>query len=468
VGVDVQDLCLQRQSPLKNEMTDQVACTTEKPLIQSRLFAAQRMSATQSRWAFWLTKGTLAVLDQALISTSNFAIGIFLARWLTPAKYGAYTLAFSIFLLLSFFHQALILEPQRVFGSADYAECLPKYLAVLIRVQSGLTLLAGVVFVASLWLAHSWARPDGLDAALIGMTIAAPFVLLLWLVRGAFYVQMAPQFAVVGSAAYCAIVLGTLLVAERLRMMSPFLAFIMMGFGALVSSVVLLNRLRPNLNLRAAPNWKGVSRKHWDYGRWLLASLALGWIPGNIYYSLVTAFSGIASAGELKALINFTLPVAQTLTALSMCIVPHAARAYQKNGITELKKLTLKTACVFGFAVVVYWAILVLSGVPLLRFLYNGHYTHLASLIPWVAAGSIPWNLATIPTLALRAVRSSVSIFRIYLASSGIAVLIGVPATRSFGLRGALGGIIASNVAALFLALYLMRRELRIAQAIAA
>src|ERR1041385_6143479 len=45
----------------------------------------------------WVTRGTLAVLDQGLISGSNFLIGILLARWLLPAQYGAYGLAFEIF-----------------------------------------------------------------------------------------------------------------------------------------------------------------------------------------------------------------------------------------------------------------------------------------------------------------------------------------------------------------------------------
>jgi hypothetical protein len=35
------------------------------------------------------TKGGLAVLDQGLISGSNFLVGILLARWLAPAEYGA-------------------------------------------------------------------------------------------------------------------------------------------------------------------------------------------------------------------------------------------------------------------------------------------------------------------------------------------------------------------------------------------
>ena len=84
--------------------------------------------ANFSRWTLWITKGSLAVLDQGLISGSNFLIGILLARWLLPAQYGAYGLAFEIFLLLSFFHQALLIEPQRVFGPSDYPDCLARVL----------------------------------------------------------------------------------------------------------------------------------------------------------------------------------------------------------------------------------------------------------------------------------------------------------------------------------------------------
>jgi O-antigen/teichoic acid export membrane protein len=437
-------------------------------VIQPTVHAAQSTStyAGLSRWSFWITKGSLAVLDQALISGSNFIIGILLARWLVPEQYGAYTLAFSIFLLISFFHQALVLEPQRVFGSADYSECRQGYLGILVVIQGGLTLVISILLGTSFWIAHLWTRADGLGGALGGMFLAGPFVLLLWLARGAFYIQMAPQYAVAGSAAYCAVVLGSLFIVDRFRLMSPFWAFVMMGFGALVSSTVLLKRLKPILKLRASqPLWTDVRRLHWKYGRWLLASLGLSWIPGNIYYSLVSAFSGMASVGELKALINFTLPVAQTLTALSMCFVPHASRAYQIDGIVALKRLTLKIAWLFAVATIVYWVLLISLGTPILRALYSDHYTQLASLIPWVAAGSIPWNLATVPTLALRALRSSVSIFRIYLASSCIALLVGVPATWIFGLRGALAAIVLSNVSALGLALFLMRRELRIAQA---
>src|SRR5260370_28321963 len=70
------------------------------------------------------TKGGLAVLDQGLISGSNFLVGILLARWLAPEEYGAYALAFAIFLLLSFVSQSLLFDPMAGFSGSSYRKSI--------------------------------------------------------------------------------------------------------------------------------------------------------------------------------------------------------------------------------------------------------------------------------------------------------------------------------------------------------
>jgi len=45
----------------------------------------------------WTGKGGLAVVDQALFAGSNFLLSILLARWLTPAEYGAFAVADAVF-----------------------------------------------------------------------------------------------------------------------------------------------------------------------------------------------------------------------------------------------------------------------------------------------------------------------------------------------------------------------------------
>ena len=156
-------------------------------------------------WWTWTFRASFAILDQGLIASSNFVIGILLARWLVPQEYGSYALAFAIFLLLSLLYQSLVLEPQRVFGPTDHANAERQYLGVLIWGHLG---LASVIFVGlglATFAAHLFSHTKTLQAALAGVTFAAPCMLLLWLARGAFYVRMKPQYAVNGAAIYCAV-----------------------------------------------------------------------------------------------------------------------------------------------------------------------------------------------------------------------------------------------------------------------
>jgi O-antigen/teichoic acid export membrane protein len=410
----------------------------------------------------WTVRGSLAILDQGLIAASNFVIGILLARWLLPEQYGGYALAFAIFLFLSFSYQAVLLEPQRVFGPSDYAHRQREYLGVLLWIHSGMAFAIFIALGISAWLVHMLVESPALPGALAGVTFAAPCVLLLWLVRGAYYVQMSPQYAVKGAVVYCVVVLGGLLLFYRIRFLSPFSAFLLMGMAALIASAVLLVRLRPTLKLNVGgPTWRMVSNQHWTYGRWILLSLVLGWLSGDIYYPVVSSFSGMAAAGELRALLNFSLPVAQTFGALSIFLLPHASRVYQENGAAALARLMRRTAWLFAVVAIAYWGAVIMLSKPLIHLLYSARYANVAALIPWVAAASLPWNVAMVPTIALRAARSSASILTTYFASSAVAVLIGVPSTKVFGLRGALCAMVLSNLATLLVAFILVSRKLK-------
>src|SRR5258707_15848662 len=68
----------------------------------------------------WARKVATAISDQGLIAGSNFTLSIVLARWLEPAHYGAYALAYSLYLLLNSFNQALLQEPLNVLGPSLY------------------------------------------------------------------------------------------------------------------------------------------------------------------------------------------------------------------------------------------------------------------------------------------------------------------------------------------------------------
>ena len=418
--------------------------------------------AIQRKLIPWAMKGGVTILDQALITGSNFVIGILLARWLPLEQYGAYAVAFAIFLLFAMLHQSLLQEPQMVFGASAYRDCPWGYLKALLQLHLVTSLLISFVLCVSAEVALKLGEPGGLPGALAGLAIAAPLVLLFWIGRRSFYLHFSPAPALVGGLLYCALTLGGLCVAHRFELLSPMSALLLMGLGALGASAFLFTYLKLRLpSSLTAPSLGDTWRRHWCYGRWALGSAAIMWIPANIFYPLLSSFGGMAQAGQLKALMNFAAPVFQTCAALSMLLLPHAAHVHARESYAGTRTVTRRITLLCVSGAIAYWLPLILLKGPAFRLLYSGRYGEVAYLLPAVALGSVSLTAFFAPANALRVMESPALVFAAVLVSSSVSLMIGVPATKVLGLRGAVWSMALSETLAFAMALLLLRRKAR-------
>src|SRR5207245_375813 len=151
-------------------------------------------------------------------------------------QYAAYALACSTFLLVSLIYQALLLEPMSVFGSSTYRGSVRQYLGGLLWLQAAIA----AVFVAlgtTASVVHYNGRP-ALQFAFIGMTFAAPCVLLFWFARRAFYLQLLPGRALGGAILYTALLLTGVCVLLRGARRSRFLVAVAAGTSPVVSDTL--------------------------------------------------------------------------------------------------------------------------------------------------------------------------------------------------------------------------------------
>src|SRR3984957_2909734 len=191
----------------------------------------------------WATKGGFAIVDQGLISGSNFLIGILLARWLMPEAYGAFALAFSVFLLLSYVYQSFLAEPQAVFSGSAYSGSLRGYLKTLLGIHLILTFFGVVLLGGAAAIAAMLGKSAGLPGALAGVAIASPCILFFWLMRRSFYMNMAPGRAAVGAFLYFVVVTAGLFIAYKKALISPFSAYLLMAVAALGTGFYLLSQI---------------------------------------------------------------------------------------------------------------------------------------------------------------------------------------------------------------------------------
>jgi O-antigen/teichoic acid export membrane protein len=416
--------------------------------------------ADRQRIAKFLFKGGLAILDQGLVTGVNFVVSIVLARWLSAEEYGAYALAFAVLLLLGVLYQALFLEPMGVFGASVYRGCFRSYLKAIVQLH----IISSLIILVTMGAASGIELKVGeesLAGALLGVAIAGPLIIMFWMIKRAYYVQFTPGPSAVGGAAYCILTLGILALVYKYHGLSPFLAFLILGAGSLATGIPLLlyfiRGLPPDVE---ATTLRDTWQRHWRYGRWAVASSALTWVPINIFYPLLSSFSGTAQAGELKALANFSSPIGQAVAALSTLALPYATRTQERHGASGGGTLSRRVSLLFISAAVVYWSVLLVFREPVFRVLYSGKYLEVAYLLPAIALGSIFWSGFVGPANALRAMESPASVFVAVCCASAVAIVAGVPATWFWGLKGAVWVMAVSQGVGFIAASILLRRRL--------
>lgn len=401
---------------------------------------------SEKDWKRWAGQGVWAVADQGLFTVTNALLNILLARWLVPAEYGAFAVAYSIFLLLGALHTALFTEPMLVFAPGKYADRLTGYLRLMMRGHWLLT-GAGALLLAATGMVLRWRGSHLLAQALIGLSIAAPFSLLTWLARRASYLRLQPRLAVVASALYFLFMMAGLFALRVSGKTGVLSVMVVMGCASAVSGLWLMRRLTTNHSPEATPpESNALIRQHWNYGRWAMLTTVLMWVPLNFYFVALSAWVNLEASATLRALTNLALPLMQANAALGALLLPALVSRRANPG--EFKRL-LRFALALFFAGGLLYALLIGAGGQLLvHLLYSGKYDGHTRIL---------WLLLLIPMLdgvtvvianALRSMERPAQIFRAYLAAACGVLLTGILLSRVWGLAGAAFGMVVASVIA--------------------
>jgi len=406
----------------------------------------------------WTTKGSLAIADQGLFAGSNFLLNVLLARWLAPAEYGAFALAYSVFWLFGVFHSAILTEPMLVFGPGKYRERFPEYLGILLRGHFAL-MLPGAALLAATAFLLGWLYSPAVERAFLALAIAGPFILLLWLLRRAFYVRLNPGWSAVGGGVYLAILLAGILALHPAGRLTPATGFLAMAAASLITCLVLFALLRPKLATESSAI-RAVASDHWRYGKWAAATAGPSWFSSNIYFLVLPAWFGLAEAGALKALLNLAMPALHTISALGVLLLPILVRDRDCGGPRAMSRTMKLSLALFLSGSACYLALLWGFRLQIFHFLYAGKYAEYASW-PLLLVGLLPFaqSLPNVMGGGLRALEQPHLVFWCSVGSGTVALALGVPFASSLGVGGALVGLLLSFLVAGVLMLWFYRRS---------
>lgn len=392
----------------------------------------------------WVRKGFWAVADQGLFATSNFVLNVLLARWLTPTEYGAFGMAFAVYLLLGSLHSAALVEPMLVFGAGRYKDRLAEYLGALIYGHFGFVSLGSAVLLAT-GLGFALQGTSSLSTALVTLALVGPFMLLLWLMRRACYALLEPRLAAFGGGWYMLLMSAGAFVLYGLEWLSTPSALVLMGASSFVVSLWLAHRLRVK-----RPPLKGDNglagdalRAHWEYGRWSLANKGLAWVPSNVFYLLLPVWGGLAAGASFKAIMNLLMPMLQANAALTVLLLPVLVGARQRSEFGSHVRFAL---IAFLLPMLGYWLLLGIFHKPLVGLLYNGRYVEYSHLLWLFGLVPVAACVKEVLSQALRSLERPNQLFFAYLFSALFVLTFGTASVYIWGVPGAGAGLLLSQV----------------------
>lgn len=415
-------------------------------------------------WQIWGLKAGISIFDQIVFSGAGFILHILLTHWLIPVDYGVFAIAFSIFLFLSGFYQALILEPISVIGAARYKNNLSPYLGTVVWIHIGITLiLSSLLVVIGIILVT---KGNLFAPAFLGLAIFVPAVLFFWFFRQVCYLRARPSLSLKGSLLYALLLFLGLIAAVRQNCLSLFTALFIIALVSVGASFTFWRQLNIRLSdlswVKVKFTIKNILIEHWHYGKWVIGSAFTNWISLIIYLPLVGVFVGVAPAGAFKAMQNLFLPLHKVFEAGLLLLLPWLVQQRMVSSVGSLKRILHKFILVTLLISISYVIILILFKDVIIRFLYGtDYYFTFLWLFPWLGVVAIVESMSYGLCMGLRALQRPDAIFWAQLAGAMVTISIGIYLVIKLKLLGAVLGTLFALSLITLLDIYFLRVNLK-------
>jgi O-antigen/teichoic acid export membrane protein len=387
----------------------------------------------------------ISLADQALAVGGGVLANVVLARTQSRREYGLFALSYSVFSFLLGLYYAAILEPCTVYGSGRYRERFPEYLRLMVRVNALWCALLTGTLVLVYWLL-SWAAPQLMSRALLGLALTAGVLLSGGLLRRLFYIQREPLLAAQSSLVFLVTVMGVLWWLARVHRIDSLTVFLALALGWIAAGAVFGRRLRfgaPTQSfLRTEPHYW---REHWKYAKWVLATAFVLQFMQQGYYWLLAWLRSSTEVANLRAMYLLVAPLEQIFIALSYLVVPALAVDYAAKRMNHFFSLWKRYALATAGLSIAYILLVRTLGSSAVHMLYNGKYDGLAPYLLLLALVPMVIWIGTTMGHALNAVERPQFQFWAYASSAVMTSLLGIPLIIHFGLWGAVYGMLLSS-----------------------
>ena len=405
-----------------------------------------------------LKNPSTALLDQAVVTFSNFLVFVLFAKHLAINELGQFTLLFTLAVILSGVHNALVAEPIRIYGVEYKSAGLKLFLNNQLKIRGLVLFLLCVISLPIYKLFFDF-----------NFNIYLSFIVFLFLfvtyqlIRSVYIAlfDIKSLFWLDVKINIIRIILTTIFLYSFQVSLNSVLLIATIGWlAATVIFYFAYVKLNTSNCEHSEINFNSEIVKNWSIGKWIVLETVAFSLSTQIYILVLGVAKGsedVAIFGVLQNLLN----VANVLIAgLSFYATSTVRALLLEKGISVWFKQLRLYGLMTLIAVSIFLLLISVFGELIMPILYNDYYADYSYLIPIL---SVSYVLMSIN-----------SFYRIYFISSNnaripslarvlsllITIIIIFPITQAYGLIGVCIGLIVTQITWFCFYLYNQNRHL--------
>jgi O-antigen/teichoic acid export membrane protein len=415
---------------------------------QPRPHASQEPDAlkrpTSTFLQFGRSRRTLTILDQALVSGSNFITGIILVRGLGLVEFGRFTIAYAILLLANSVQLSFISSPMITLGSlCSSPEERRRFVRGMYGVQVVFCVVATILALAGaavyLSIRHS---ASGRQFLLPFALAVLAFLMQDWLRRYYFTVGKAAASLWNDVVSYLGqvVVLAFLWWTHALTL-NTALWSIALTSGAAFALGILIERLGCTWE-ETREAWRQAHKISIDLG----IANQLQWFVYQGAMLIGAGVVGAQAAGGVRATQNIVGPVNVAYQAMENIVPVRAAEEMKRGGIERVSAFLFRFGSIGFVTLLVFFSLAALFSRQFLSFFYGRQLHAYAGVLDLqMLYFLLTWPIRQVSFL-FRTIKNTRPILIGSLAAAIVSLIAVYPAVRAFGAAGIMLAAVAAQV----------------------
>jgi O-antigen/teichoic acid export membrane protein len=389
-------------------------------------------------------QGIISLADQAVVSATNFATGVIIARTCSKEEFGLYMLGLSLILLVTDLQTSLISTPYMVYAPRLKGAAHALYTGSTLIHQlafSFFTMLAllGVAFAVTIGVG-----PRGLGPVIWALVAMIGLITLREFARRVCFARLKLWTAFLFDTCIALVQVSSLLVLARFGLLSASRAYWVIGSACGIAILWWFWSDRGFYRLRMGESLPDL-KKNWVFGRWVFASGLVWAVSMNLYPWFLAAFHGTASAGVWAACLGVVLVGNPALLGIQNLVGPKIAHVYAAAGPKAVRRLVLKITAAISLPVSLLCLALIFWGGRLMTLLYGRQYAGNGLVVAILAVNLLVGAAAFPFSRALFAIERADLEFLVNFAALFMMITLGLWLVRTFGPLGAAIGFLGAN-----------------------